>query len=58
VKDKNGDLLRFGWKNYSQLLNIYSVGNVQQIDIHTHEKLVLDPFEEEIVMTKLKKCIS
>jgi hypothetical protein len=42
------------WKNYSQLLN---VSDVRQIEIHTAEPLVPDPspFEAEIAIAKLKR---
>jgi hypothetical protein len=64
VKDENGDLLANShnilnrWKNYlSQLLNVHTVSNVRQIEIHTAEPLVPDPssLEVEIAITKLKK---
>jgi hypothetical protein len=47
VKDENGDLLADShnilnrWKNYfSQLLNVHSVSDVRQIEVHTAESLV------------------
>jgi hypothetical protein len=49
VKDENGDLLADSynilnrWKNYFQLLNVYRVSDVRQIEIHTAEPLVLIP---------------
>jgi hypothetical protein len=56
VKDENGDLLADShnilnrWKNYfSQLLNVQSVSDVRQIEIHTAEQLV--PF---LVLSRLK----
>jgi hypothetical protein len=45
------------WKNYfSQLLNVLSVNNVRQIEIHAAEPLLSDsiPSEFEITTTKLK----
>jgi hypothetical protein len=53
VKDENGDLLADfhnilnGWKNYfSQLLNVHTVHDVRQIEIHTDEPMAsyLSPF--------------
>jgi hypothetical protein len=64
VKDENGDLLADSnssvnmWKSYfSQLLNVHNVGDVRQIEIHTAEPLVPDPYqlEDEISIAKLKK---
>jgi hypothetical protein len=64
VKDENGDLLADShnilnrWKNYfSQLLNVYRLSDVRQIEIHTAEPLVRDPipFEFEIAIAILKK---
>jgi hypothetical protein len=49
VKDENGDLLAGShnilnsWKNFSQLLNVYRVSDVRQIEIHTVESLILYP---------------
>jgi hypothetical protein len=49
VKVENGDLLADfhilnTWKNYfSQLLNVHSISDVRQIEIHTAEPLVPDP---------------
>jgi hypothetical protein len=42
------------WKNYfSQLLNVHSVSDVRQIEIHNvHDP---SPFEVEIGIAKLKK---
>jgi hypothetical protein len=63
MKDENGDLLAVSHnalnmrKNYfSQLLNVHSVSDVRQREIHMTEPLVLDPspFEVEIAITKLK----
>jgi hypothetical protein len=54
VKDKNGDLLVdfhniLDMRNncFSHLLNMHSVGNVRQIEMHTAKSLVRDtsPFE-------------
>jgi hypothetical protein len=64
VKDENGDLLADShnilnrWKNYfSQLLNVHSVSDVSQIEVHTAEPLVPGPShrEVEIAIAKLKK---
>jgi hypothetical protein len=49
------------WRNYfSQPLNVHSVSDVRQIEIHTAERLVPDPspFEVEISTAKLKKGIN
>jgi hypothetical protein len=50
VKNENGDLLADShsilnrWKNYfSQLLNVYRVSDVRQIEIHTAAPLVPVP---------------
>jgi hypothetical protein len=46
------------WKNYfSQLLNVHSVSDVRQIELHTAEPLVPGPshLEVEIAIAKLKK---
>jgi hypothetical protein len=46
------------WKNYlPQLLNVYRVSDIRQIEIHTAELLVPDPtpFEIEIAIAKLKR---
>jgi hypothetical protein len=57
VKVENGDLLADShnilnrWKNYfSKLLNVHSVSDVRQKEIHTAEPIVPDPslFEVEI----------
>jgi hypothetical protein len=42
---------------FFQLLNVYSVSDVRQIQIHTTEPLVLGPcrLEVEIAIAKLKK---
>jgi hypothetical protein len=62
VNDANGDLLAdfhnnlLRWKNcFSQLLNVYRVSDVRQIEIHTPEPLLPDPspFEVEIAVAKL-----
>jgi hypothetical protein len=46
--------------NYCQLLNVHSISDVGQIEIHTAELLVPDPspFEVEIAIAKLKKSKS
>jgi hypothetical protein len=54
--DSNSILNR--WKNYfSQLLNVRSVSDVKQIEMHTGVPLVLDPStsECEIANAKLKE---
>jgi hypothetical protein len=46
------------WKNYfSQLLNVHSISDVRQTEIHAAELLVPDPspFEVEIAIAKLKR---
>jgi hypothetical protein len=46
------------WKNYfSQLLNVHSVTNVRQTDLHRPEPLVPDsnPYQSDIATAKLKK---
>jgi hypothetical protein len=64
VKDENGDLLADShnilnrWKNYFfQLLNVYNVSYVRQIEAHAAEPLVTGPsrLEVEIAVAKLKK---
>jgi hypothetical protein len=64
VKDKNCDLLADSHvvlnrlKNYfSQLLNVYNVSDVRQIEVHTGEPLVPGPsrLDVEIATVKLKK---
>jgi hypothetical protein len=64
VKDENGDLLSDSrnilnrQKNYfSQLLNMHSVSDVRQIEVHMAEPLVPGPsrLEVEIAIAKLKK---
>jgi hypothetical protein len=64
VKDQNADLLADfhnilnRWKNYfSQLLNVYNVSDVRQIDVHTAEALVPGPscLEVETAIANLKK---
>jgi hypothetical protein len=64
VKDENGDLYAdshniLNWlKNYvSQLLNMHTVNDVRQIDVHTAEPLVPGPsrLELEIAIAKMKK---
>jgi hypothetical protein len=67
VKEEKCDLLAdshnilVSWKNYYPLLlNVLSVSDVRQAEIHTTELLVPDPspFEIEIAIAKLKKYIS
>jgi hypothetical protein len=46
MKDKNGDLLTGShilnrWNNFSQLLNVYRIIDVRQIEIQTAVSLVL-----------------
>jgi hypothetical protein len=36
------------WKNYSQLLNVHSVSDFRQTEIHTTEPLVPDPSPFEV----------
>jgi hypothetical protein len=64
VKDENCDLLADShnilnnWKNYlSQLLNVYRVSDVRQMEIHSTESLVPEPspVKVEIDMAKLKR---
>jgi hypothetical protein len=64
VKDGNRDLLAYShnilkrWKSYySQLLNVQTVGDVRQLEIHTAESLVPEPnpSEVEIANAKFKK---
>jgi hypothetical protein len=64
VKDENGDLLADShnvlnrWKNYfAQLLNLYNVRDVRQIEVHMPEPLEPGPncLEAEIAIAKLKK---
>jgi hypothetical protein len=64
VKYENGDLLAGShkilnrWKNYfSRLLNVHSVSDVRQIEVHTAEPLVPGPsrFKFEITISKLRK---
>jgi hypothetical protein len=63
IKDENGNLLADPqnvlnrWKNFfNQILNIYEVHDVRQMDIHMAEPLVPEPsiFEVEIAIEKLK----
>jgi hypothetical protein len=62
VEDENSDLLADShnflsrWNYFSQLLNVYNVSDVTQIEIHTAEPLVTDSshLEVEIVIAKLK----
>jgi hypothetical protein len=67
VKNENGNLLADShnflkrWKNYfSQLLNVHSVSDVRQIQIHTAEPLVpcISHLEVEIAVAKFEKCKS
>jgi hypothetical protein len=64
VKDDNGDLLADShnilnrWKNYfSQLLNVHSVSDVRQTEVHMVEPLVpgLRCLEVDSATAKLKK---
>jgi hypothetical protein len=64
VKDENGDLLADShnilsrWKKYfPQLLNVHSVSDVRQTEIHTAEPLVRGPnfLEVEIAIAKLER---
>jgi hypothetical protein len=64
VKDENGDLLADShcilnrWKNYfSQLLNVYNVSDVRQIEVHMAEPLVPGPshLEVEICYCKVEE---
>jgi hypothetical protein len=64
VRDENGDLLvdihniLSRWKNFLfQLLNVYNISDVRQIEVHTAEPLVIDPshLKVEIAIAKLKK---
>jgi hypothetical protein len=64
VKEENGDLLADSHNILNmlkyllfQLLNIHSVSDVMQIEIHTAEPLVPGPshIEVEIAVAKLKK---
>jgi hypothetical protein len=46
------------WKNYfSQLLYVYGVSGIKQIEVHTAEPLVPDPslLEVETVITKMER---
>jgi hypothetical protein len=61
--DKNGELLADShhilntWKKYSsQLLNVHSVSDVRQIEVHATEPLVPghSPLEVETAIVKLK----
>jgi hypothetical protein len=62
VKDKNGDLLADShnilnrWKNhFPQLLNVYNVSDIRQIEVHAAEPLVpgSSHLEDEIAIEKL-----
>jgi hypothetical protein len=64
VKDENGDLLADlhkilnRWKNYfSELLNVHSISDVRQIEVHTAKPLApgSSRLEVEIAIAKLKK---
>jgi hypothetical protein len=63
-KEENGGMLANSytilnrWKNYFiKLLNMHSVSDVRQIEIHTAEPLISGPscLEVEIAIAKLKK---
>jgi hypothetical protein len=67
VKDENGDLLTSShnilnrWKSYfSHFLNVHTVSDVRQIELHTAEPLVPGPsrLEDETGVAKLKMCKS
>jgi hypothetical protein len=67
VKDENGDLLADShsisnkWKDcFSQLLNVHSVSDIRQIEVHMAKPLVPGPsrLEVEIATAKLKKSKS
>jgi hypothetical protein len=55
---KNIHILPTAGRTFSQLLNVHSVSDVKQIEIHTAEPLVAGPsyFEVEISVAKLRKC--
>jgi hypothetical protein len=64
VKGENGDLLADSpnilnrWKKcFSRLLNVHTVSDVRQTEVHTAEPLVLSPnrFEVEIATAKYKR---
>jgi hypothetical protein len=63
VKDENGDKLADchnilnRWKNYfSELLNVQSISDFRQIEIHTAEPLIPGPsLVVEIAIAKLKR---
>ncbi|PNF16701.1 hypothetical protein B7P43_G05421 [Cryptotermes secundus] len=64
MKHENGDLLADSHNilnrrknNTSQLLNVHSVSDVRQLEIHTAEPLVCNPnpFEVKIAIAKLKR---
>jgi hypothetical protein len=63
IKDENGNLLADPknvlnrWKNFfNQVINVYGLHDVRQMDIHTAEPLVPEPslVEVEIAIGKLK----
>jgi hypothetical protein len=63
VKDENGDLLADShtilnrWKNcFCQLLNVYRVSDVRQIEIHADEPLVThsSPIELETAIANVE----
>jgi hypothetical protein len=63
VKDGNGDLLAHSrllnrWKHhFSELLNVYSVSDVRQRDVHAAQPLIHGPSLEVVIATvKLKRC--
>jgi hypothetical protein len=60
VKDENGDLLADShnilnrWKNYfSQLLNVYNVSDVRQIEVDMAGPLVPGPSRLEVEIAKV-----
>jgi hypothetical protein len=62
VKGENGYLLADShsilnrWKNYlCQLLNVCSISDVRQIEVHTAEQLVPDSSPFEVEIAKLKR---
>jgi hypothetical protein len=63
MKDENGELLEDSHNilnNFSQLLNVHSIVDIGQMEVHTAEPLLSDPspFEVEIANTQMKKCTS
>jgi hypothetical protein len=61
VKDENGDLLADShnilnrWKRTTLLLNLHSVSDVRQIEIHTAESLEPDPSLRLKLYCKIEK---